>query len=256
MKKNLVMCNGKIDRSKFFRKLWEEKYLPENISEMEERRWQNVLKYHKMLNTKWKSIFKNIPDGGKFFGIHHRWVKDHYQDEFVVFDYEDHGISNSFPTETSNQKKFVRCLDTNKLPLYINSSDDTTRELVKKRMEGDKELTQFPKCQDLVDLYYRTEVEGGRLLKAIGFYDQIINDHYGNMARRMVNDERFKKPMVVLSINNRLYIYQDGALSIRPEDNYFVFFESDFTSKEKIDGLYQHTHQLAIAERREDAKYK
>ncbi len=256
MKRNHTMYNGRVDPSRFYQKLWEEKFLPENISEMEELRWQKVLRYQEMLNTKWKSIFDNIPSGGTFFGIHRRWVKDHYQDEFVVFDYEDHGISNSFPTESSDQKKFVRCLDTNKLPLYINSSDDTTRELIKKRMEGDKELTQFPKCQDLVDLYYRTEVEGGRLLAAIGFYEQIINDHYGNMVRRMVRDMRFKEPVVVLSINNRLYVYQDGALSIRPEDNYYVFFESDLSNKEKIDGLYQHTHQLAVSERREDAKYK
>lgn len=256
MKRNHTMYNGRVDPSRFYQKLWEEKFLPENISEMEELRWQKVLRYQELLNTKWKSIFDNIPSGGTFFGTHRRWVTDHYQDEFVVFSYQDLGISNSFPTESSDQKKFVRCLDTNKLPLYINSYNDTTRELVKKRMEGDKDLTQYPKCQDLVDLYYRTNVEGRRLLTAINYYEKIICNHYGNMVRRMKRDRWYKEPTVVLSINKRIYIFQEGKLSIRPEDNYYVFLESDFSNNEKIDGHYEHIHQLGISERGEDAKYK
>lgn len=256
MKRNHTMYNGRVDPSRFYQKIWEEKFLPENISEMEELRWQKVLMYQKMMNTKWKSIFDNVPSEGTFFGIRHRWVEDHYQDDLVVFDYRDHGISNSFPTESSDQKKFVRCLDSNKLPLYINSSDETTRELIKKRMEGDKDLTQYPKCQDLVDLYYRTDLERERLLTAVGHYETIINDHYRNMVRRMKRDRWYKEPTVVLSINNRIYIYQDGKLSIRPEDNYYVFLESDFSNNEKIDSHYQHMHQLGISERGEDAKYK
>ena len=256
MKKDLIMFQGKIDRSKFFRFLCIERYRPENIQEMEQLRWERVQRHRTVILEKWRYIFRQLPMGGSFFGTHHRWdnTKQAYKDHIVLFSTDGYGISNKYVTEKDYGKDFVRCLDQRQLPKYLNSKSAEVQDAVKERMKGNEEYAPYTKRQDLVDLYYRVELESSRVHKAIGYYDLIIKDHYDNMVHRIVNKSGYDQPLVSISINNRVYVFKDGKLIIPPEQANFVFFEKDFGDASPVRTDHGMRYHFGINEREQTGK--
>lgn len=288
MKKDLVYRNGRVDPFKFQQSIWHEKFEPQHIGEMEMLRHAAVLRYKDVLRDKWKrfvALFNEVPPSDPsvsvlprrskqpgiktFYGVHARYVKPgvrpshdvvcyqgHYELEMVVFKM-DEGISHHYVDENdTNAIDFVRCLDDNQLPKYINSGSDKVRETVIRRLKGEAGLTPYPKRQDLVDLYYRTDVMLGRIRRVIGYYDEILIHHFQNMRRRIDRDPLYEEPRITLSINGRLYIFEGGKLAHTPEHANYVFFEGDLDKEDPVSDDFGDQYRYSVVQRDRSFLYR
>jgi hypothetical protein len=232
---------------KYFRSLREDRYFPENLSEIEQLRWDRVQDRINLIETKWRKIFREAPKDGHFHGYHKFWRKNHYENNHVLFNIGEHGISNTFLEERDDYyaKDFVLCLPDNKVPMYINSTFAKIREAVKKRLAGEKEYQPYTMVQDLVDLYYQHERESKRLNLSVGFCNKIILEHFRTLSKKCDYPPHYE-PLITFTINNRIYMARSGQFILTPEmDNHF-FWKNDLMNNEKYDLSRSKTYQLTV----------
>lgn len=232
---------------KYYRSLRDDRYLPENLSEIERLRWDRIKDRINLLKTKWRKIFRDAPKCGHFHGYHKCWREDHYETYHVLFSISDHGISNSFLVENSDQnaKEFVLCLPDNKLPMYINSTFEKVREAVKKRLANEKDYQPYPEVQELVDLYYQHERESKRINIVISYCNKIILEHFYVLLKK-VDHHPYIEPLMTLTINNRIYMAKKRELVLTPEMDKHFFWESDLLNDEKYDESVSDSYHLSV----------
>jgi len=221
-----------------------EKFTPENLSAIEEKRWGLILKRRKLLNSLWKPIFTTIPEGRMFQGIRKRWDGKKYVTELVCFDAtDDIGIHYDTVSEGSQEggNKFVRCLPDTQLPRYINSTFDRVQKSVRDRLAGEKGLEYIPVRQDLVDAYFLFSQKSQRISDAISYYNTIIEDHFYYLNKKINCNKTYEQPMITLSINGRVYIYKDRKFILKPESINWIFTETDRLNMKKVNAS---PHQL------------
>lgn len=219
---------------KYFRSLREDRTLPENLSEIEQLRWNRIHDRLNLLETKWIKIFKDAPTCGHFHGYHKAWRDNHYENDHVLFNISDHGISHDFLAESDDYhaKDFVLCLPDNQLPMYINSTFEKVREAVRKRLANEKGYQPYPMVQDLVDLYYEYERMSKRINLSICYCNKIILEHFRTLSKKITYPDYYE-PLMTLTINERVYMSKKGELVLTPEMENHFFWEFDLLNDEK-----------------------
>jgi hypothetical protein len=233
--------------------LREEKFTPENLSAIEEKRWLYILKRKELLETLWKPIFTTIPEEKMFQGMRKRWDGKKYVTEQVCFDAtDDIGIHYDTVFEKSDEGgiKFVRCIPENKLGLYINSSVERVQKAVRHRLAKVEGFGYVPVRQDLVDAYFLYNQKSQRINDAIGYCNTVIEDHFYYINKKIDSKHKnFEQPMMALSINGRVYIYKDKKFILKPESRNWIFFETDRLNEDKVDSGYLDSMQLTVIEK-------
>lgn len=222
----------------FYKSLRKEKFSPGNLSDIENLRWEYVIKRQEEIKKNWAPLFKQEKC---FYGTSN--LSRYPQGAKILFEVSDHGISYSLPKEGDlNANNFIRCLPDNKVPLYINSEFVSVRDAVKNRLEGKERYAPIPERQDLVDRYFRHEVVNSRMLKIIGYCDIIIHEHFDNLLSR-VEYSAIEHPLLILTINGRVYMCKDRMFTMTPESKKHFFWEEDLFNDKKEDksriGRYQ-----------------
>ena len=232
---------------KYFRSLRDDRYLPENLSEIEQLRWDRIKNRINLLEIKWRKLFKDAPKCGHFHGYHEYWREDHYDKDHVLFNISDHGISHDFLSERDDYhaKSFVLCLPENQVPMYINSTFEKVREAVKNRLAKEKDYKPYPMRQDLVDLYYQHERESKRLNICIAYCNKIIIEHFRTLSKK-IDHLPYMEPLMTLTINGRLYMSKKGELILTPEMEKHFFWESDLFNDKKYYDLRHDIYHLSV----------
>lgn len=228
--------------------LCKQKLTPEALPAVEALRYKNVMKYQAHIRGPWRSVFDRIPKGGEYFGYHN--------DEMISFNYDGYGIAYSPLQEGStNANKFVRCLEEELLPLYINSKFEEVRNAAANRLKGTKGYEPIPRRQDIVHDYYKADRRGQRLLKVIEFCDMVILEHFKSLLNKVDKKYRHEKPMLTLAINDRVYVYLDGKLLIKPESRNWIFQVSDIGTEGvvPVPELYKTKMHITIVKEDDDA---
>jgi hypothetical protein len=213
------------------RKLRQDRFDPKNLEALEQRRWECILKYRALLKGSWREMLEMFPKDGNVYG--------HYSGRLVCFEYDGYGISHNFPEEFSTyQIEFVRCLTDKELSLYINSTSETVKQAVNKRLEGDPTFSPYELREDIVQCYYKIERKNFLFLKAIGLYEEIIKQHFQNILHRMVSTHKFDRPIISLILNGRTYTFKDDKFLIKPETYNPKFTVQDLMSNTPVEESY------------------
>jgi hypothetical protein len=230
----------------------EDRYSAENLSAIEQLRWKNVLKDHALINNKWKKLFNPVPEGGLFYGVHKRWDKNHYVNLLVCFRVDEDSLGFDYLSEVStsyNSVKFVRCLREDQLALFINSPSNDVREAIKKKLRGDKGFEPIALRQDLVDIYFSCELKTRRLCYSVEFCEEIIQSHFRYLMNKIPRKRYDTNPILTLSINGRVYVYQDRKFLIKPGTVNWIFSEADLSNEDIVDESHLKISQLSIAKK-------
>jgi hypothetical protein len=174
----------------------------------------------------------------------------------ISFNYDGVGLGDSILKEGSiNAIKFIRCLEEDQLPLYINSKFEEVREAAANRLKGIKGFEPIPRRQDIVHDYYKADRRGQRLLRVIEYCDLIILEHFKSLLDKVDRKYRYEKPMLTLAINGRVYVYLDGKLLIKPESRNWIFQVSDIGTEGVIPvpELYKTKMHITIVKEDDDA---
>lgn len=213
----------------------------EVLKQVEQIRWDFLLRYRKIMKEKWSRIFKECPADGYFYGY----------DQFgmICFCYQDGGLTHYRPRECDGREGelFVKCLSEDELPLYINSPFQIVKDIVTKRLKRDSSIFRITHVQELVDLYNFVNKRSSRLHYVIDTCTRIIKEYYKALAKTTEQLPRYyDPPNVTLSINGRIYLFIKETLILKPEDTNYVFFPDteDLNKKHLKDQIG--THLVAV----------
>jgi hypothetical protein len=191
-------------------KLKKERYLADNLPAYEEKRWQAVLLYKRIIQGPWKNLFSEM---GKL-----KEVWGYYEGKKVYFSYDGYGLAHYSPIEGNDRADiFVKCLDKKELPLYINSPYEIVQTAIKARMVGDKRYAPVVRRDDLIELHYKWENRARHVRKVIELYDNIMGEHLFSLYHRMIDSIAFTRKVLTLTLNNRTYVYQNSTFLVKPE---------------------------------------
>lgn len=204
------------------------RYASENLEAIENLRNNYVLKHRGIIEGPWRSVFEELSKcGGSCQGI--------VDGKLICYQYDGQGMSQQFPEEGEFYGTiFVRCLDENKLPLYINSPGKQVREAVANRLKGDRAFSPIPVRQDIVDSYNYLSRRNQRIQAVIGYCDYVIRHHFKELLNKIEKKYMYDSPVLTLTINSRVYLFKGDKFLLCPETRNWIFSVEDLGTDDMV----------------------
>jgi hypothetical protein len=219
--------------------LCNDKLTPEALPRIEALRHRYILKYRAIMTGAWRAIWDSVPKGGLFFGMHNN--------EMVCFDYDGYGIEhNNLKESDMTGKKFIRCIPEDHIPLYINSTFSQTKEAAINRFKGTPGFEPIPLRQDLVDEFYKWNSKIQRILKVIGYCDEVLLRHFRTLNEKIDHRYQHNDRVVTLCVNGRVYMWRDGKLLVKPETINWMFQVEDISEPSRVTTKDLYRLKLAV----------